>query len=117
MLRLSLGQAIRLDPNDAVARTNRGGAYLRKGDYDRAISDFDQAIQLDPKLASAYGGRAVAYARKGDYGNAISDYDQAIRLDPKNSGAYVARGEARPAYKRAFEAQLAVYTGNSPVNL
>jgi glutathione S-transferase len=25
--------------------------------------------------------------------------------------AYVARGEARPAYKRAFEAQLAVFTG------
>ena len=30
--------------------------------------------------------------------------------------AYVARGEARPAFKRAFEAQLAVFTGRpSPV--
>ena len=28
-----------------------------------------------------------------------------------NLAAYVARGEARPAYKRAFEAQLAVFTG------
>jgi len=28
--------------------------------------------------------------------------------------AYVARGEARPAYKRAFAAQLAVNTGKSP---
>jgi glutathione S-transferase len=28
--------------------------------------------------------------------------------------AYVARGEARPAYKRAFEDQLAVFTGNRP---
>ena len=27
-----------------------------------------------------------------------------------NLSAYVARGEARPAYKRAFEAQLAVNT-------
>jgi len=26
-----------------------------------------------------------------------------------NLGAYVARGEARPAYKRAFDAQLAVF--------
>jgi glutathione S-transferase len=26
-----------------------------------------------------------------------------------NLAAYVARGEARPAYKRAFEAQAAVY--------
>jgi glutathione S-transferase len=28
-----------------------------------------------------------------------------------NLAAYLARGEARPAYKRAFDAQLAVYTG------
>jgi len=31
-----------------------------------------------------------------------------------NLCAYVARGEARPAYKRAFDAQLAVFTGNPP---
>ena len=31
-----------------------------------------------------------------------------------NLAAYVARGEARAAYKRAFEAQLAVYTGKPP---
>ena len=31
-----------------------------------------------------------------------------------NLSAYVARGEARPAYKRAFAAQLAVFTGNTP---
>jgi glutathione S-transferase len=29
--------------------------------------------------------------------------------------AYVARGEARPAYKRAFDAQLAVNTGKPPI--
>jgi glutathione S-transferase len=28
-----------------------------------------------------------------------------------NLSAYVARGEARPAYKRAFDAQLALFTG------
>jgi glutathione S-transferase len=28
--------------------------------------------------------------------------------------AYVARGEARPAYKRAFAAQLATNTGKPP---
>ena len=31
-----------------------------------------------------------------------------------NLTAYVARGEARPAYKRAFADQLAVFTGKSP---
>jgi glutathione S-transferase len=31
-----------------------------------------------------------------------------------NLSAYVARGEARPAFKRAFNAQLAVFTGKRP---
>ena len=31
-----------------------------------------------------------------------------------NLSAYVARGEARPAYKRAFDTQLAVNTGKQP---
>jgi glutathione S-transferase len=33
-----------------------------------------------------------------------------------NLSAYVARGEARPAYKRAFDAQLAVFTGKPPAD-
>ena len=32
----------------------------------------------------------------------------------RNLAAYVARGEARPAYKRAFEAQLAINGGETP---
>ena len=31
-----------------------------------------------------------------------------------NLSVYVARGEARPAYKRAFDAQLAANTGKQP---
>ena len=31
-----------------------------------------------------------------------------------NLSAYVARGEARPAYKRAYDDQLAVFTGGEP---
>jgi glutathione S-transferase len=45
-----------------------------------------------------------------------------LRLKPSgmldeypNLAAYVARGEARPTYKRAFAAQLAVFTGKPPV--
>jgi len=33
-----------------------------------------------------------------------------------NLAAYLARGEARPAYKRAFDAQLAVNTGKRPTD-
>jgi glutathione S-transferase len=33
--------------------------------------------------------------------------------DYPNLSAYIARGEARPAYRRAFDAQLAVFTAAS----
>lgn len=33
--------------------------------------------------------------------------------DYPNLGAYIARGEARPAFKRAFDAQLVVFTGTT----
>jgi glutathione S-transferase len=33
-----------------------------------------------------------------------------------NLSAYVARGEARSAYKRAFDAQLAAFTGTQPTS-
>jgi glutathione S-transferase len=36
--------------------------------------------------------------------------------DYPNLAAYVARAEARPAYKRAFAAQLAVFTGKPPTS-
>ncbi|OEC94802.1 glutathione S-transferase family protein [Rhizobium sp. YK2] len=39
--------------------------------------------------------------------------DSGLLQEYPNLSAYVVRGEARPAYKRAFEAQLAVFTATS----
>ncbi|MGB9027419.1 MAG: tetratricopeptide repeat protein, partial [Rhodomicrobium sp.] len=38
--------------NRAIAYNIRGNDYWRKGEYDRAIADFDQAIRLDPQDAA-----------------------------------------------------------------
>jgi len=65
-----------------------------KGEYDRALQDFDQAIRLDPNTADAFDGRGNAYSSKGQYDRAIQDYDQAIRLDPNYSDAFRDRGAA-----------------------
>jgi glutathione S-transferase len=48
----------------------------------------------------------VTVLRRLDGSGLLEDYP--------NLSAYVARGEARPAYKRAFDDQLAVFTGNAP---
>ena len=57
----------------AIAFTNRGRAYEKKGDHDRAIADYSEAIRLDPKDARAVTSRGVAYDAKGDHDRAIAD--------------------------------------------
>ena len=43
--------------NRAVAYNNRGLAYYKKGEHDRAIADYDEVIALNPNDASAYSPR------------------------------------------------------------
>ena len=61
--------------------TARGVAHKFKGDFDRALEDYDQAILLNPSFANAYNNRGVIYRLKDEYDRAIRDYDQAIWLD------------------------------------
>ena len=75
-------QAIELDPQYALAYTNRGNAYAGLGQLQRAIQDFDEAIRLDPQDAGAYSNRGGAYVDLGQPQRAIEDLDEAIQLDP-----------------------------------
>ena len=88
------------------ALSNRGGAYIRKRQYDRAIQDLDQAIRRDPNYAPAFQSRGTAYSLKGQYDRAIGDFNQAIRLDPKVATCFYARGgvyNAQGQYDRAIQ--------------
>ena len=59
-----LDQAIRLDPNLAIAYMNRGAVYYDLRQYQRAIGDYDQAIRLEPTHAVAYNNRAIALRKQ-----------------------------------------------------
>jgi tetratricopeptide (TPR) repeat protein len=87
-------EAIRLDPNLAVAYYYRGLAYAYDEEHDRAMADFSEAISLDPKYMLAYAGRGASYAYKNEHHRAIEDYGVAIRLDPKYAMAYKNRALA-----------------------
>ena len=91
--------------NLSVAYNNRGNAYERKGDHDRAIQDVSEAIRLSPSFGY-YRERGIDYNEKGDYDAAIQDYSEAIHLNPNNSFVYVYRGEAydhKRDYDRAIQ--------------
>lgn len=77
-----------------IAHNNRGNAYVARGDYDRAIQDFDRSIRLDRTYSKPFNNRGVAYLRKGDYDAAIGAFDEAIRLRPDYGEAFANRAGA-----------------------
>ena len=102
----------------AMAFGIRGSAYKEKGDFDRAISDYDEAIKLgfklDSKNAIAFNNRGNAYQEKGDFDRAISDFDEAIKLDPKFAFAFNNRGNA---YQRKGDFDRAISDHDAAIKL
>jgi tetratricopeptide (TPR) repeat protein len=85
-------EAIHVDPQNPVAYRERGLAYYKKGDNDRAVVDYNESIRLagtsvgygylqwDSAYASAYRDRGYARLNKGDYDGAISDFTESVRF-------------------------------------
>ena len=73
-------EAIRLQPDYAVAFNNRGNARAAKGDIEGAIKDYSEAIRLKPDHALAFYNRGDARRAKGDHEGAEQDFRQANSL-------------------------------------
>jgi tetratricopeptide (TPR) repeat protein len=94
------------DSNSAKAYYNRGVTWADKGDYDRAISDYNKAIELNPNYTKAYNNRGVTWSKKGDYDRSISDCSKAIELNPNCTDAYNNRAVSyyfKGEYDRAWD--------------
>ncbi len=70
-----------LTRGSARAFSDRGLAWLQRGELDKALADEEQAIRLDPD-AIALSNRGLVWERKAQYGNAVADYSEAVRLNP-----------------------------------
>ncbi len=100
--------------NLAVAFTNRGLAYKRKGQWDRAIADYDEAIRLKPDFVFAFTNRGNAYYYKGQFDRAIADFSNAIRLNPGLAEAFGNRGNV---YRKKGQFDRAIKDYNKAIGL
>jgi tetratricopeptide (TPR) repeat protein len=92
---IDLGEAMRLDPNNAGLYLERGLAYQGRGDNKSAIADLTEAIGRDHRFIEAYFGRALAYETVGRPELATADLDEAIHRDRNMVAAlYIRRGDA-----------------------
>ncbi len=74
--------ALEIDPDQVTVLVNRGNAYARQGELDKAIADLTRAIRLQPDDASLYRRRGLIHARNRSLDAAIADYTESLRLEP-----------------------------------
>ena len=79
----------------ASSYIERGNKRFAKGEFERALADYDLAVASDPGNARAYHNRAITRYQLKDYERALADFGRAIELDPRFVEAYVDRGGVR----------------------
>ena len=88
--------ALKVDPNYALAYAGLAGAYGRKKYYDSsqewidsALTLSSKAISINPNLAEGYKALGDAYTSKENNPAALTQYIKAVELNP-NYGAAIA---------------------------
>ena len=87
-------QILQANPADFNALANRAIGLRVRGEYDRAIADFDAAVGINPGIAGLYLERGLAYEAKGEHLPAIRDFSEAIERGPKLVQAHFGRAMA-----------------------
>lgn len=77
---------------DANPFYERGYAHYRKGDYIRALADYNDAIRLNSKISNFFYERGMVWQKMENWSAAIADYSEAIRLQPNFWSAFYRRG-------------------------
>jgi tetratricopeptide (TPR) repeat protein len=113
-------------PNNARAYNNLGVELKNKGEYDKAIEQFEKSQKADKNYTSVYFNLGDVQYRLGNYENAVVylkkaltlKLDQQLRLDVLNKlgRTYSAMGQAENAIE-AFKEAIKVYpTAVAPYN-
>jgi tetratricopeptide (TPR) repeat protein len=79
---LTVTRAFPYPRSDAVAHNNLGVAYYQKGEWDKAIAEYQKAVSLRPRYADAHNNLGAAYAGKGMLDEAIAAHKQALAIRP-----------------------------------
>ncbi len=96
----SCNQAFRSssDHLSGILYYKRGIAYRMRGEYDKAITEFESVLQANPKFTAvnmqlqiAYNSRGLEAFNKKDYKKAFDDVSLAIQADPRNATPYINR--------------------------
>jgi serine/threonine-protein kinase len=121
-------QALKLDPNYALAYAGLGDAYWKKYTDNKdpqwvqsSRESCEKAVSLDPKLAAAHECLGTLYSGTGQYENAVTEFGNALKTEPTNDDAirglaktYEQLGklsDAEKTYQRAIDLRPQYWAG------
>jgi tetratricopeptide (TPR) repeat protein len=99
--------ALRLEPDNAVAYRIRGEALVKQQKWDGAVAAFDKALALSPNTAAIYRARALAYEGNADAAAAAADRLRATELDAAADELLVAGEDENSTARRPEQASPA----------
>ncbi|HVO27060.1 MAG TPA: tetratricopeptide repeat protein [Candidatus Margulisiibacteriota bacterium] len=97
-------QALRIDPGNDFAYTNRADARRAKGDLDGALADCTEALRLNPEQIEAYKNCGTIRQLRGDLAGALHDFERLIQVGRRHNDA-VTLAEAYIDHGKALQAQ------------
>ena len=66
-----------------------GQNYFKKGNFHKAISNFNKALKIKPDLAQVYVSSCGAKINIGMYADALKDCDKAFSISQSNRSVYI----------------------------
>jgi len=103
--------AVRIDPNNAIARYYMATVFTYQGRYTEAAEQYQLGLETDPTNTDLYIGLAYNFYGTGNTSEAILTFEDALAVDPENAEAFDGRaymflqlGDAPEAEKNALEA-------------
>ncbi|HUX12569.1 MAG TPA: tetratricopeptide repeat protein [Spirochaetia bacterium] len=93
------------DSQVASVYNNRGVAYFKLKQADKAIADFDSAAKTNPKYSEAFYNRGNVYYDTGKLTEAAADFEKAVSLNPAYRDAYYNLGNV---YYRLDDVQKSI---------
>jgi len=112
-------RSLAVNPRQAAAHANIGGALVMLNRPAEAIGHCDTALRLAPDLGEAHYSRGCALQALERYAEAAADFDQTLRVTPRHVPALINRGNALhklgllPDALASFEHALALEPDNA----
>ncbi|CAN8245262.1 unnamed protein product [Cochlearia groenlandica] len=77
-------EAIKRNPNDPRAYSNRAACYTKLGAMPEGLKDAEKCIELDPTFSKGYSRKGAVQFFMKEYDNAMETYQEGLKHDPNN---------------------------------